>query len=40
VQSLLMSVFVTCGQQGLDALEFLSGNLKSRKPITIPIATR
>jgi len=40
VQSLLMSVFVTCGQQGLDALKFLSGNLKSRKPITIPIATR
>jgi len=40
VQSIVSSVLVTCGQQGLDALDFLSGNLKSRQPITIPIATR
>lgn len=39
-QSILASVLVTCGQQGLDALEFLSRNLKSQKPLVIPIVGR
>lgn len=40
VQSILMSVLVTCGQQGIDALEFLATNLKSEKPLVIPILGR
>lgn len=40
VQSILMSVLVTCEQQGLDALEFLSRNLKSQHPHVIPITGR
>jgi transposase len=39
-QSILTSVLVTCGQQGLDALQFLSHNLKSQKPLVIPIVGR
>jgi transposase len=39
-QSILMSVLVTCGQQGIDALEFLATNLKSEKPLVIPILGR
>lgn len=39
-QSMLTSVLVTCGQQGLDSLEFLANNLKSKTPVIIPIRER
>lgn len=40
VQATVMSVLVTCGQQGLDALKFLADNLKSRTPVVLTITGR
>jgi transposase len=37
-QSILTSVLVTCGHRGLNALQFLSRNLTSQKPLVIPTA--